>query len=155
PRVEVVQTGFLGGLYGLPVQSEAVVPTDAGLDEVRIGQRLHYRAGAVIVEPAQTANEFLAIAVTPQFQFVRGDRVDAELHSVAGPAPLRPGVPEEPIGQQAKLDWLVGCDGDTNAFGAVTGFAQAHAILAGRNCVFVNRPGRGGRAAPDIVARPF
>src|SRR5262249_12696486 len=68
------------------------VPGDAGLRVVAVGRDLHGGAGAVLVVPAESADELLVPAVAPQGELVLLDGVDAELALLAGPDTLRPGV---------------------------------------------------------------
>src|SRR5262249_27103867 len=100
----------------LPMEPKAVVPVHAGFDEMAIGYNLHGRPWPVIVIPAQIANEFLANAVAPESKLVRLDRMHAKLDPLPHPAPFRPGVTQQAITQQAKVDRPVNWQLDVHPF---------------------------------------
>ena len=81
--VEVVQARLRSGAatYCLMVRAGVaeLVPLDAGLRVVAVGRDLHRGPRAVLVEPAEAADELLLPAVAPQLELVRLDGVDAEL----------------------------------------------------------------------------
>src|SRR5207249_12263862 len=120
--VEVVHPAAAGGGDDLAVNAEAVVPAHAGLDEMAVGHSLHGGARAVVVVPADVADELFLEAIAIEQQLVRLDGVDAKLHRVAGAAPLRPGVAEQAVGQEAEMD-RGAAKGDADTLGAEAGLA--------------------------------
>ena len=103
---EVVQAAALGGRDVLRVRRAVVadlVPLHAGPGVVAVGGDLHRRARAVLVEPAEAADELRRPPVAPQLQLVRLDRVDAELAGLAAADPLGPGVAEQAVGKEPEL----------------------------------------------------
>src|SRR5205823_14911187 len=122
---KVIETSARGGQNDLPVQSETVVPAHARLDKMPIGQRLHAGARTVIIVPADVAYKLFAITIPPQTELVGLDRVDAKLHRVAAAAPFGPGIAEQAIGEQPKMDRPRIAKRDVHAFGAEPRFTQA------------------------------
>src|SRR5437870_6130877 len=86
----------------------------------------------MVVIPADVAHKFFAIAIAPQAELVRLDRVDAELDRVSGAAPLWPGIAEEPVGKKAELDGSSGAKRHRNTLGAVASLIQTNLIIAWR-----------------------
>ena len=82
-RMEVIEARAFRSRYNLPMDAVAVVPGNAGLLEVSVGQDLHDGAGTVIVVPSDVADELLPQAVAPQSQLVRLNRMHAELDALA------------------------------------------------------------------------
>src|SRR5207244_1907059 len=80
-----------------------LVPLHAGLRVIAVGRDLHHGAWPMLVVPAEAAHEFLLPAVTPEFELVLLDGVNAKFRGFAGAHALGPGIPEECVGQQAKL----------------------------------------------------
>ena len=63
-----------------------LVPRNAGLRVVAVGRDLHHGARAVLVVPAETADELLFPAVAPEFEFVLLDGMNAKFGLFAGAA---------------------------------------------------------------------
>src|SRR5437763_10789815 len=83
----------------LLMQPRAVVPLHAVLDEEAVGQELHTGTRAMIVVPADVANELLVQAIAPQPKLVCFDGMHTELHRLTTTAPLGPGVAKHRIRQ--------------------------------------------------------
>src|SRR5262249_3837776 len=129
------------------MDAEAVVPVDAALDKVAIGQRLRGRARSVIVEPAQIADAFSAEAVAPELELVGRDGVHAKLNFIAALGPFGPGVAQQAVEEQPELHGRRPTDGGADPLAAVPWLRQANFIIARRQFAF---DGSGGERA----ARP-
>ena len=108
------------------------VPLDAGLRIVSVGRDLHGGPRAVLVKPADLADELLADAISPEAQVIGLDRVNAELGLLACLQPFGPGVAEQTVGEQTKLVGLaqLSCDLQLNALGAEAGLLKGDLVLA-------------------------
>src|SRR5207248_1148308 len=101
-----------------------LVPGNAGLRVIAVGGDLHDRARAVLVVPAQAADELLLPAITPQLQLVRLDRCDAKLRRLAGAHALGPGIAVQRIGHEAKVIRLPRLRRHAHALGAEAGLGE-------------------------------
>jgi hypothetical protein len=125
------------------MNAKAVVPGDAGLDEMAVGYKLHASARAMVVKPTDVAQIILAQAVAPQGQLVGLDGMDAELDGVSALAPLRPCIAEETIGEKAKMRRPMRGNLDLNALGPITAPGEAHFARPSGD-IGVDSAGRGG-----------
>src|SRR5262249_46589466 len=130
---------------------EAVVPGDASLDKMAIGQDLDRRPRTVVIVPADVTDELLVVAISPQAKFVRLDSMDPELDGVAGPAPLRPGVAKQAIRKQTKVHRPGIRKRGLHALGAEARLAQADLIVAGGKVRIDRARGRGTGDDPRTV----
>src|SRR5262249_23592531 len=80
-----------------------LVPLGPRLRVIAVGRDLHRRPRAVFVVPADGAHQFLLVAIPPKRELVLLDRMHAKLGFLAGSHPLRPGIAEQAIAQQAEV----------------------------------------------------
>src|SRR5207244_3638032 len=102
-RMEIVEPGALRRRHELLMVRACVaecVPLRAGLRVVAVGSDLHCGARAVLVKPADRADQLFLAPVTPHGELVRLGGVDAELRCFARADPLRPGVPQQAVGEE-------------------------------------------------------
>ena len=81
-----------------------LVPRDAGLGVVAVGRDLHRGPRAVLVEPAEAADELLLAAVAPEARACTARPNGRGTRPVSPDRdPLGPGVAEQAVGEQPEL----------------------------------------------------
>ena len=151
--VEVVEPRSLRGGDDLPHGLAVVavlVPLGAYLSVIAVGGDLHIGARAMLVEGADTADEFLVGAVAPQLEAVFDHGVNAELGALAAFDASGPHIAEQAVGEQAEVIGLVGVGLHLDDLGAVAGAAEDDFVGAGLD-IGVDRAGDGRAGRGDAA----
>ena len=131
-----------------------LVPLDAGPGIIAVGRDLHRGPRAMLVEPAEAADELLLDPISPEGELIRFDGMDPELGLLAALDPLGPRITEQAVRQQSEMMGRPArCHLHPDTLGPVSGLLERDPIRPGRQFE-VDRTGR-PRAGLERPRFPF